>query len=521
MLELPRVLVVDADAVQLCDELQRLGLDAQSACDANDALTLLRTDSFDMVLVEMSLPGLSGVGLLRRLHRMGSTVPFVGMCAEPETDDLVQLIRNGAADFLIKPFRPTDVEDALERLPNRAAVAPAPSARQPAPAPAAPAPPASHRTTPVRAAAERPTRSHPGRVPPTRRMVQRAAANERSARPSAPAERPRAARHPSARRLEAQPRAVSTPGSVAPKAPPPLHHEPAPRPNHGKQRHKDPMQDVLLRLQNDEIELPAIAPIANDIQDLLDNPESAVDDVVRVVSQDPSIVAGVIRLANSGRYGTSKGITDLREACLRLGNRRVLALAQQLVIGGLYVLGLEPYGTIVKDLWRNTLVCARGAQQLGEVLEVPDREALFIGAMLHNVGELALLRVLSEIPGRIPDNASGLRELQRVLHGAHEEFGKSILKRWRMPPRFIRIAGGHHSPPSGPEDRRAKQEREIAMLSWAMALREGYLYLPGQDPPDIHPLIESLGISKDDLDSAFRNCRKWVSADGTLNGTAA
>ncbi len=498
MLEIPRVLVVDADAEALCDELARFGLDAQGASDANDALTCLRTDSFDLVLVELDLRGLSGIGLLRRLDRMGSRVPFVGMGAAPSEDDFVQLLRGGAIDFLRKPVRATDVEDALERA-KRHAAAPPPSDRA-----ADPQPPRS--PPPSRPGAHAPTMptsrgAHTGPPGPESGVPPRQHA--RSDRdPHEPRHQRPAAASPAEERGFG---AVDRAPAPRPAAPPSVPH-----------RHEDPMQDMLIRLRNGEVDLPAIAPIANDIQDLLDRLDSGVDAVVRVVSRDPSVVAGVLRLANSGRYGTSKGITDIRQACLRLGNQRVLALAQQLVVGGMYVLSVEPFGTIVTDLWRNTLACAQGARKLADLLEIPDREALFVGAMLHNVGELALLRVLSELPDRIPPGREGLVQLQGVLAGAHEEFGAAILKRWRMPPRFVRIAGAHHHPPAGLEDRVAKQQRLIAVLSWTMSLREGFVYLPGQEPPDVLPLVDELGLTIDDVNSAFAGCRKWISKDGTL-----
>jgi HD-like signal output (HDOD) protein/ActR/RegA family two-component response regulator len=516
VLEIPRVLVVDVDAAELCDELGRLGLDAQSASDANEALTCLRTDRFDLVLVEMGLTGLSGVGLLRRLARMDCRVPFVGMSAEPNTDDLVQLIRGGAVDFLTKPFKATEVEDTLERIAKTRPRAPS-QARSAASSPGVRAPTAPQTHDRAATPSSRPVGTHP-RMPYTKAAPSPVQRSQRAA----PGRNPVPSRGLRPEPLEARAVHPGQPRILAPSGGPARSSgQAAPPRAPSTQHHADPMKDVLIRLQKGEIELPAIAPIANEIQDLLERPDSAVDDVVKVVTQDPGIVAGVLRLANSGRYGTSKGITDIRQACLRLGNRRVLALAQQLVVGGLYVLSIEPFSTIVTELWRNTLVCARGAQQLGGLLGVEDCEALFIGTMLHNVGELALLRVLSEMPERIPAGAAGLAELGRVLHGAHQEFGAALLKRWRMPPRFVRVASAHHGRPAGPEDRVQKQQRLIAQTAWAMALREGYVYLPGQQPPDLEPLLDGLGLSKDDVISAFTNCRKWVNKDGTLNGTAA
>ena len=366
--------------------------------------------------------------------RAGLGCPFVGMGASPRTRDLIELIRHGAADFLLAPVLACDLDRTLHRISQRRGVPHAPP-----PAVAEPAAPTSLSS------------------------------------------------------------ALATLASGG----------------------FDLVHELPHRLKEGEIELPAIAPIAGRIQALLESPEAGVDDVLRVISRDPSIVAGVLRLANSGPYGTNSCTTDLREACLRLGNRRVLALAQQLVIGGLYVLGREPYSTVVADLWRNTLVCARGARQLAGSLRMEDPEAVFVAALLHNIGELALLRILCDLPGPIAPGADGLREVSRVLQGAHEEFGAAVLEGWGMPARFVSIARRHHQAAPLREGGGEARQRLVCRLAWTVALREGYVYLPDQVPPPIEPLIAELGLGRDELDAAFRDCRQWVSSDGTLNGTAA
>lgn len=283
--------------------------------------------------------------------------------------------------------------------------------------------------------------------------------------------------------------------------------------------HGDLAIELLRRLRRGELVLPPLDPIARRLQALLERPDGGVDGVVRAVSHDPDIVAGVLRLGNSGPYRVEKGGSDLRLACLRLGNRRVLALGQQVIIGGLHTLDREPYGAVVADLWRNTLVCARGARLLAGALDMPDPEGVFVAALLHNIGELALLRVLSEQHPPSAGEPDDLREVARVLRGAHEEVGAAVLRSWGMPERLARIAGHHHA--AAPGDGDEERQRIVCRLAWSMALREGCVYLPGQIPPPLEPLMAALGLRRDEVEDAFRDCRKWVNAHGTLDGTAA
>ena len=106
-----RILVID-DSVSNLDLLsRRLTRDghAVQVCESGeDALTLLQTEGFDLVLLDLIMPGLNGIDVLRHLRADPATrlLPVIMISAMDEVDGAVRCIEAGADDFLSKPLNP-------------------------------------------------------------------------------------------------------------------------------------------------------------------------------------------------------------------------------------------------------------------------------------------------------------------------------------------------------------------------------------------------------------------------------
>ena len=111
------ILVVDDDDVireTLC-ELLASDHHCQQASTAEDALRKLQTRSFDVVLTDISMPGLSGRELLKRVLSLYPGMPVIVISGLSDQDQAQSLIRAGAFDYLIKPFRLEVVEESVRR----------------------------------------------------------------------------------------------------------------------------------------------------------------------------------------------------------------------------------------------------------------------------------------------------------------------------------------------------------------------------------------------------------------------
>lgn len=111
------ILVVDDDDIireTLC-ELLSSDHACQTAATAEEALAKLEAQAFDVVLTDVSMPGLSGLDLLNRVVRLYPGTPVIIISGRSDQEQAQSLIARGAFDYLLKPFRLEVVEDSVRR----------------------------------------------------------------------------------------------------------------------------------------------------------------------------------------------------------------------------------------------------------------------------------------------------------------------------------------------------------------------------------------------------------------------
>ena len=119
-----RILVVeDEPALQ---EQVRAGLEAQSYTvdstgDGKEALYLATEYPYDAAIVDIGLPGLSGLDIIGRLRARGSHLPILVLTARARWQDKVEGLETGADDYLTKPFEMEELLARLKALLRRAA----------------------------------------------------------------------------------------------------------------------------------------------------------------------------------------------------------------------------------------------------------------------------------------------------------------------------------------------------------------------------------------------------------------
>lgn len=110
------LLIEDADDVsQLVAEIveDEAGYSLVVAADGEAGLAAIRAQTPDLILLDMSLPRLSGWDLLPRLHAEGIDVPVIALTAHAMSADRERALALGCVDYLSKPF---EIDDLLEIL---------------------------------------------------------------------------------------------------------------------------------------------------------------------------------------------------------------------------------------------------------------------------------------------------------------------------------------------------------------------------------------------------------------------
>jgi two-component system, OmpR family, copper resistance phosphate regulon response regulator CusR len=90
----------------LAKGLRRQGYDVQCAYTGSEALGLVHGDGpgFDLVVLDLGLPDIDGLQVLRGLRGQGSDVPVIVLTARTEASDRAEALRLGAVDYLTKPL---------------------------------------------------------------------------------------------------------------------------------------------------------------------------------------------------------------------------------------------------------------------------------------------------------------------------------------------------------------------------------------------------------------------------------
>jgi two-component system, OmpR family, alkaline phosphatase synthesis response regulator PhoP len=120
----PRILLVEdepAISLPLRDRLVRSGFDVEVVDDGNVALERATAEAYNVILLDIQLPGKSGLDVCRDLRQRGILTPILMLTAFGETSDKVIGLKLGADDYLAKPFDPLELLARIEALLRRAA----------------------------------------------------------------------------------------------------------------------------------------------------------------------------------------------------------------------------------------------------------------------------------------------------------------------------------------------------------------------------------------------------------------
>src|SRR5713226_6209375 len=118
----PFVFVVDDDASlrdSLRDLIRSAGLDVQTFASAQEFLASPRPDGPSCLVLDVHLPGLSGLDLQQELARADAQIPIIFISGYGDIPMSVRAMKAGAIEFLTKPFRDEDLLDAIQQAINR------------------------------------------------------------------------------------------------------------------------------------------------------------------------------------------------------------------------------------------------------------------------------------------------------------------------------------------------------------------------------------------------------------------
>ncbi len=128
-----RILIIE-DQARTARELQKglavSGIVARVTASGEEALQLLQAESFEALVVDVMLPGMSGLDLVRCLRDEGRVIPALFLSAKGNLEDRLQGLAVGGDDYLAKPYSVLEVAARLRSILRRLQVPPVPGVQQ-------------------------------------------------------------------------------------------------------------------------------------------------------------------------------------------------------------------------------------------------------------------------------------------------------------------------------------------------------------------------------------------------------
>lgn len=198
--------------------------------------------------------------------------------------------------------------------------------------------------------------------------------------------------------------------------------------------------------------LPSLPVVALEVLELTARADVDLTDIERAIERDQAMAAKVLKTINSSYYGLSERCGNIRQAVAFLG----LETIKNLVLGFSLVRvadggGADEVTFDFIDYWRRSFFCASVARELAKVVKGVDPDGAFIGALVQDVGMVALWRVYGDRYLQIIDMTNSdhdcITEIERrILNTDHAEVGAEMTRRWRLPKSIIEAIRRHQDP---------------------------------------------------------------------------
>ena len=117
---MPKILIVEADQTiskLIAASLSISGYESVPCFDGNEAVHMVRNEEFDLILLDIMLPGLDGFQVMEKIRETGTPVIF--LTAMGDVSDRVKGLKSGAEDYIVKPFEPLELLARIEIVLRR------------------------------------------------------------------------------------------------------------------------------------------------------------------------------------------------------------------------------------------------------------------------------------------------------------------------------------------------------------------------------------------------------------------
>ncbi|NMP30982.1 HDOD domain-containing protein [Thalassotalea sp. M1531] len=189
---------------------------------------------------------------------------------------------------------------------------------------------------------------------------------------------------------------------------------------------------LVEKIKHDALVLPTLPEIALRVREAADDPEINLNQMSDIISQDPALSMGMLKVANSAVMGRSVKVETVNQAVTRIGLRQIKSIATAMAIEQVFVSENDIVAMYLQKSWDKTVDIASVAIALMTIFSKEHKhtslalDTLTLAALVHNIG---VLPILTEAE-KHPDVFANPTFLQQAILKLGSRIGAEVTKAW-------------------------------------------------------------------------------------------
>lgn len=197
--------------------------------------------------------------------------------------------------------------------------------------------------------------------------------------------------------------------------------------------------------------LKPIPQVAHKVMSIVEDPESSLPDLSKVIVYDSAVTANLLKVANSAYFGRPGKFDSVQQAIVYLGMDHVVDLVLLASVADTLKSEQTGYDLRKGDLWKYSVFSALIARELAQNKGIGKTHLIFTAALLKDIGKVILDQyvwdALEEINTMVVEQYSTFREAEKQVIGIdHAELGGMVAKSWNFGSKMVEIIQNHHQP---------------------------------------------------------------------------
>lgn len=198
---------------------------------------------------------------------------------------------------------------------------------------------------------------------------------------------------------------------------------------------------LIEKIKQDALVLPTLPKIALKVREAADDPDVNLNAMSDIISQDPALSLGILKVANNAIMGRSVKVETVNQAVTRIGLRQIKSIATAMALEQVFISDNDIISMYLKKSWDKTIEIASVAIALMTFYKAENKhsslalDTLTLAALIHNVG---VLPILTEAENH-PDVFANPTFLQQAIVKLSSPIGAEVTKAWGFSEDFTSI----------------------------------------------------------------------------------